>query len=70
MKYLEELQHGDCFINNKNQKFILSSDFKNNGYKLCLSLQNGYPSWISSQEIVEPLALYSLDKDNNIIAIK
>lgn len=70
MKYIEELIAGDCFVDNKSQKYILSSDYKNNGYRMCLSLSSGYPSWISSQEIVEPLALYSLDKDNNIIAIK
>jgi len=70
MKYLEELQPGDCFTNNKDQKFLLTSDYKNNGSRLCFSLSNGYPSWISSQDIVEPLILYSLDKENNIVAIK
>jgi hypothetical protein len=70
MKYLEELKPGDCFINNKNQKFLLTSDYKNNNDRLCFSLNNGYPAWMNSQEVVEPLILYTIDQDSNIITIK
>lgn len=69
MKYLEELKNGDCFVY-KNQNFLLTSDFKKDNSKLCYSLNDGYAKWMSSQEIVEPLILYTLDKDNNIVAIQ
>lgn len=69
MKYLEELKPGDCFVS-KGQNFLLTSDFKKDNSKLCYSLQDGYAKWIVSQEVVEPLGLYTLDKDNNIIPIK
>ena len=69
MKYLEELKSGDCFVY-KNQNFLLTSDFKKDNSKLCYSLNDGYAKWMSSQEIVEPLILYTLDKDNNIVAIQ
>jgi hypothetical protein len=69
MKYLEELKSGDCFVY-KEQNFLLTSDFKRDGSRLCYSLVSGYPKWLSGQDIVEPLSIYSLDKDNNIIPIK
>ena len=69
MKYLEELKSGDCFVY-KHQNFLLTSDFKKDNSKLCYSLNDGYAKWMSSQEIVEPLILYTLDKDNNIVAIQ
>lgn len=69
MKYLEELKSGECFTY-KQQSFLLTCDFKKDNSKLCYSLQDGYAKWISSQEVVEPLGLYTLDKDNNIIPIK
>ena len=68
MKYLEELNAGECFVY-KEQKFLLTSDFKRDGSRLCYSLVSGYPNWLSSQDIVEPLSIYFLDKDNNIIPI-
>ena len=69
MKYLEELNTGECFVY-KEQNVLLTSDFKRDGSKLCYSLANGYAKWLNSQEIVEPLSIYSLDKDNNIVSIK
>jgi hypothetical protein len=69
MKYLEELVPGDCF-ENKGIYYVLSSDFKSDGSRLCLSLQNGFIKWIKSNEIVNLSDLFTLDKENNIIAIK
>lgn len=69
MKYLEELSLGDTF-SFKDQMFVLTSDFKNNGSKLCYSLINGQPCWLMSQTIVEHTPIYILDKDNNTIAVK
>jgi hypothetical protein len=68
MKYLEELNIGDSF-SYQNQLFVLTSDFKSNGNKLCYSLNTGFPTWLSSQTIVEHCPIYTLDKDNNIIPV-
>jgi hypothetical protein len=69
MKYIEELSPGDSF-SYQNHLFLLTSDFKSNGNRLCYSLIDGFPTWLSSQTIVEHSPIYSLDKDNNTIPIK
>jgi hypothetical protein len=69
MKYVEELVAGDCF-SYQNQVFLLTSDFKSNGDRLCYSLLTGFPNWLSSQAIVESCPIYILDQDNNTIPIK
>jgi hypothetical protein len=68
MKYLEELNPGDSF-SYQNQLFLLTSDFKASGKKLCYSLNNGFANWLSDSTIVEHCPLYILDKDNNTIAV-
>jgi hypothetical protein len=68
MKYLEELKPGDSFLY-QNQLFLLTSDFKANGNKLCYSLVSGFPAWLNSQSIVEQCPIYILDKDNNTIPV-
>lgn len=69
MKYIEELNFGDTF-SYKDQILILTSDFRSNGSRLCYSLNNGQPCWLTNQTIVEHCQVYILDKDNNIIPIK
>lgn len=69
MKYLEELSGGDCFEYN-NCYYILSKDFKSNGGKMCIGINNGFPKWIDQSTIVSPIELFTLDKENNIIALK
>lgn len=69
MKYIEEINPGDTFVVNNNL-YVLSSDFKSNGNRMAVSLDNGFPVWLSGQTIVENLPLFKLDKDNNIIPIK
>lgn len=69
MKLVEELEFGDCFHLN-NDFFIVTTDFKKNNDKLCVSLLNGSTRWIQSNSIVEELSIYRLDKDNNIIPFK
>lgn len=69
MKYVEELDCGDTF-SFKDQIFLLTSDFKANGSRLCYSLIDGYPSWIPNQTMVNHNPVYILDKDNNTISIK
>lgn len=69
MKYLEELNTGDCFEYN-NDYYILSCDFKTNGNRMCLSLKNGFSKWFGGDSIVNLTDIFTLDKDSNIIAIK
>jgi len=69
MKYLEELQIGDCFQLNSSH-FIITSDFKKDGKKFCIDLKTGYGKWISPSDMVEIIDIFTLDKDSNVIAIK
>jgi hypothetical protein len=69
MKYLEELASGDCF-EYSGKYYILSTDFKPNGKKLCFSLLNGFPSWLNSDTMVNLTDIFTMDIDSNIIAIK
>lgn len=69
MKYIEELNIGDTFTY-KDQVFVLTSDYKSNGARLCYSLVNGQPCWLTSQTIIEHNPIYILDKDNNTIPVK
>ena len=46
MEYLEELSTGDCFELNGSY-YIVTTDFKKNGYKLCLDLKTGYGKWLN-----------------------
>jgi hypothetical protein len=69
MKYIEELKPGESF---KIQElfFVLTSDFKKDGSKLAYSLCRGEPRWFKSDEIADPIEIYTLDQSNNIIPIK
>lgn len=69
MKYLEELGPGDCF-SYKEKFYLLTSDYKKNGHRLCYDLKGGNPLWLASQDTVEDTQIYTLDANNNIIAIK
>lgn len=69
MKYLEELSSGECFVWNK-KYFVLTIDFKKNGDRLAICLSDGSSKWIKSNEIIDRIDIFTLDKDNNIMAIK
>lgn len=69
MKYIEELTSGDCFIH-KDLFYIVTSDYKKNGSKLCYNLKDGTPLWLSPQDTVDETQIYTLDLNNNIVAIK
>lgn len=69
MKYIEELSLGDTFTH-MDQIFVLTSDFRTNGSRLCYSLLNGQPAWFSNQTMVEHNPIYILDKDSNTIPVK
>lgn len=69
MKYLEQLENGESF-KYKNKIFLLTSDFKNNNYKLCYNLNNGQSQWISPEAEVEVCPIYILNEENNILPVK
>lgn len=67
-KYIEELKPGNTFIYEQ-IVYVLTVDFKSNSSRLAYSLINGDPRWFMGNTIIDPVALYSLDKDNNIIPL-
>lgn len=69
MKYIEELKFGEAFEYN-NTIYILTSDFNKNNFRLCISLVDGFPQWLSGESIVNKVNLYRLDDSNNLIPIK
>lgn len=69
MKYLEELEFGDCYQYNK-EYYVITTDFKQNGKKLVINLANGQPKWFDSNTIIDPIDIFTLDKESNVIAIK
>jgi hypothetical protein len=69
MKYLEELSSGETFQFDS-ENWIVTSDFKSNGKRLCYNLKNGFPSWMDANYAVEISPIYTLDKNNNILPIK
>lgn len=69
VKYVEELNSGDCFIHN-NVHYLLTSDFKKNNQRSAVSLDNGFSNWFNPDTIVQKVNLYTLDESNNILPIK
>lgn len=69
MKYIEELEIGDCFIVD-NITYLLTCDFKSNGEKLCFCLSTGLPKWFEPSIIVNLNPIYYLDENNAIIPVK
>lgn len=69
MKYLEELNNGECF-EFQNNCFIITHDFKKNGDRSCIKLNDGSNNWLKPDTIVKIADIFTMDKDNNIIAIK
>ena len=68
MKYIEELVVGDAFTF-KDNLFILTSDFKKNGHRMVVNLNNGLISWLNSDDTVDIQPIFTLDTENNIIPI-
>jgi hypothetical protein len=69
MKYIEEIFPGDVF-EHKNDLYLLTSDFKEKGQKLCYSLNNGNAKWFEPSEIISESPIFKLDEQNNVIPIK
>lgn len=69
MKYLEEIATGDSF-NHEEQLYIVTSDYKRNGDRLCVNLKTGFGKWLMPNDIVDVCPVYVLDEDNNIVAVR
>lgn len=69
MKYIEELLIGDCYQHG-GKPYIITTDYKKNGSRLCICLVDGTTHWIASDLIIDPIDIFTVDKDSNIIAIK
>lgn len=67
--YLEELDNGDSFEYEDN-KFVVTTDYKQDSSRLCICLKDGSSRWLASNCIVNKIQLFIMDKDNCIIAIK
>ena len=69
MKFIEELSCGDCFQVD-NDFFIVTTDFKKNNSRACISLQSGSSRWFDANFTVDTINIYRLDKENNLIPFK
>ena len=69
MKYLEEINIGDCFTLNE-AYFIVTSDFKKDGKRLCIDLKTGFGKWLESEESVKEIDIFTLDLNSNIVPIR
>lgn len=68
MKYLEELEAGDCCTIDKSM-FIVTTDFKKNGSKLLINLVTGLPSWYQPSTVCDKILIFSIDEQNNSVFI-
>jgi hypothetical protein len=68
-KFIEELNSGD-FFELEDKRFIITSDFKKNGDRLCIEINNGNARWLKSSCHVDHIFLYAMDSNNNFTPIK
>lgn len=69
MKYIEELDAGDSF-ELLGEIYVLTTDFKNNGSRMCINLKTGQIQWFNGSSVVDISQLFIMDKNNHLIAIK
>lgn len=68
-KYIEELSIGD-FFNLNNNIYVITTDFKKNGNRLCCDLMSGSLVWMNPTDIIDVKDIYYLDTNNNMCPIK
>lgn len=68
-KFIEELEAGDVFESDTN-KFLVTSDFKKNGDRLCVNLISGNVRWFNPSHHINTISLYTMDNNNNFYPIK
>lgn len=69
MKYLEEIATGESFSFDQSN-YIVSSDYKRNGDRMCVNLKTGFCKWLSANTVVDACPIYVLDENNNILAVR
>lgn len=69
MKYIEEINAGECFAFD-NTYYVLTIDFRSNNQKLAYDLKKGNPRWFLPDTIVNIIQIYTMDEKNTIIPIK
>jgi hypothetical protein len=67
--FLEELNCGDCF-NSSEKLFIVTTDYKKSGDRLCINLNDGSSRWFKPDAMVSKISIMYTDEDSNIVAIK
>lgn len=68
MIYLESIEPGNC-ISYEQHNYIVTTDFKNSGKRLCINLRNGNSRWISGDSPINIDPIYLMDKENNIVPL-
>jgi hypothetical protein len=69
LKFIEELESGDA-LELEGRSFIITSDFKKNGDRLCIDIATGNSRWIKSDYPVNLINLYTVDSNSNFMPIK
>lgn len=69
MEYIEETEKGSC-VAISGVYFVLTSDFKSNGQRMVVSLNDGSCRWINPSVMVENIDIFTFDKDTNILPIR
>jgi len=69
MKYIEELENGDCFLYNT-ATFVITADFDRNRNRFCINLSTGTPRWFTPETMVEKNPIFILDDNSNILPVK
>jgi hypothetical protein len=68
MNYIEELIAGQTF-NKDGHIFILTTDYKKDGSKLAVSMENGSMRWLKPNDIISLAPIFTQDENNNVIPI-
>jgi hypothetical protein len=68
-KFIEELNSGDSF-EIEGKRFLLTSDYKKNGLRLSIDMNNGSCRWFEADCHVSLISLYIMDSNSNFMPIK
>ena len=66
--YIEEIPSGRTFFYN-NELFLITTDIKKDGSRLCISMRNGFVRWLKANTVVKTVSLYYINNDNNFLPI-
>jgi hypothetical protein len=66
--YVEEIPCGRTFVFS-DELFLITSDSKKDGSRLCISMQNGNSRWLKPNLVVKTISLYFINNDNNFLPV-